>query len=328
VKETLSPPHAAARVDAGSATSSHGNPVPAELLARAARARHDLGALYPFEGRFVRGPRGWLHVVDEGPKDAPAVLFLHGNPSWSFLWREPIRALAATHRVLALDHAGCGLSGPLPKGPYTLVERIEDAQAVLTELGIQDVALVGHDWGGAIALGLARRDPARVRALSLSNTAGFAGIALPPSIRLCRAPLIGRLLLEPLNAFLGVAVRRCTHQPLSRAVRDGYRWPHREADRRASIRAFVEDIPLHPTHPSWPELAAIEAALPTLDQRPVMLLWGERDWCFHPGFRRAFEARMPRAQVVTLDNAGHWWPEDEPAKGCSALTNFLRKVTP
>lgn len=310
--------------------------VPLELVARAARARAELGAEYPFEGRFLAGAHGFLHLVDEGPRDAPALLFLHGNPSWSFLWRRLIAPLAADWRVLALDHLGCGLSGPIPAGvhgtapAYRLADRIADAERVLEDLWAVNpdhpVALVGHDWGGAIALGLARRHPGRIRALSLSNTAGFRSKDLPKSIRLCRVPLLGPLLLQGLNGFLGVAVRACTRRSLAQKERAGYLWPHRGRAARASIRAFVEDIPLSPNDPSWQELAAIEEALPRLAALPNLLLWGECDWCFHPGFRRRFEQFWPDARVVALPGAGHWWPEDELAEGLAALTAFAARA--
>ena len=307
-------------------TAQPGDALPPELLARAERARRTLSPEYPFVGRFVRGPRGFLHAVDEGPRDAPAVVFLHGNPSWSYLWRAPIRALSKDHRVIALDHLGAGLSGDLPSTAYTLTERIEDVEIALQELGVDNFALVGHDWGGAIALGVTRRHLGRVRALALSNTAGFTGLKLPWSIRMCRAPVLGPVLLENWNAFLGVAVRRCTAKPLDAARRAAYLLPHAEPNRRRSIRAFVEDIPFSPADRSHAEISAIEAALPQIGERPVLLLWGERDWCFHPGFRRTFEARLPQAEVVRLESAGHWWPEDAPTEGCAALREFLQRA--
>lgn len=303
-----------------------GETPPPEVLARAERARRTLSPEYPFAGRFVRGPRGFLHAVDEGPRDAPAVVFLHGNPSWSYLWRAPIRALSKDHRVIALDHLGAGLSGDLPSTAYTLTERIEDVEVALQELGVDNFALVGHDWGGAIALGVTRRNLGRVRALALSNTAGFTGLKLPWSIRMCRLPGLGPLLLENWNAFLGVAVRRCTAQPLDAARRAAYLLPHAEPNRRRSIRAFVEDIPFSAADRSHAEISAIESALPQVGERPVLLLWGERDWCFHPGFRRTFEARLPQAEVVRLESAGHWWPEDAPQEGTKALHEFLLRT--
>lgn len=317
---------ASAAARAGATTSAASDAPPPELLQRAERARRELSPEYPFVGRFVRGPRGFLHAVDEGPRDAPAVVFLHGNPSWSYLWRAPIRALSKDHRVIALDHLGAGLSGDLPSTAYTLTERIEDVEVVLRELGVDNFALVGHDWGGAISLGVTRRHLGRVRALVLSNTAGFTGLKLPWSIRMCRVPGLGPLLLENWNAFLGVAVRRCTAKPLDAAQRAAYLLPHAEANRRRSIRAFVEDIPFSPADRSHTEIAAIEAALPQIGERPVLLLWGERDWCFHPGFRRTFEARLPQAEVVRLESAGHWWTEDAPTEGCAALRDFLLRT--
>jgi cis-3-alkyl-4-acyloxetan-2-one decarboxylase len=143
---------------------------------------------------------------------------------------------------------------------------------------------------------------------------------------MCRTPLLGGFLLQDANAFLRVALRRCTVNRLSREVRAGYLLPYRRRTRRASIRAFVEDIPLSPKDRAFDELLEIERSLPSFAKTPVLLIWGERDFCFHPGFRRGFEQRLPHAEVVKLEHAGHWWPEDQAEEGVRALSDFLQRA--
>ena len=132
----------------------------------------DFGGTFPFESRYLRAGRTSLHYVDEGPADASPLLFLHGNPTWSYLWRRPLAELSAGgHRCVAYDHMGFGRSEKPPLlSPYTLERHIENALAVIDELELRDVTLVAHDWGGPIGLGAMLDRPDRLRALVLMNT--------------------------------------------------------------------------------------------------------------------------------------------------------------
>src|SRR5688500_20254681 len=112
----------------------------------------DLRGTFPFEARYVEAGGVRLHDVDEGPRDASPVLFVHGNPTWSYLWRRPIAALAERgRRCVALDHMGFGRSDKPPQpARYTLRTHIDNALALIDELELSDVTLVAHDWGGPI----------------------------------------------------------------------------------------------------------------------------------------------------------------------------------
>ncbi|NJK88403.1 MAG: alpha/beta fold hydrolase [Myxococcales bacterium] len=121
---------------------------------------------WPFEPSWFSHRDGRLHYVDAGPRDGPVLLCLHGNPSWSFLFRHLLRELQDGFRVVALDHLGCGLSEKPPAGPYGLQAHIDRAEALIAHLGLDRFSLAVHDWGGAIGMGVATRRPDAVQSSS------------------------------------------------------------------------------------------------------------------------------------------------------------------
>ncbi len=282
-----------------------------------------LAVLYPFAGRRCDTPEGRLHYVDEGA--GPAVVMLHGNPTWSFLFRDLILHLRAGWRCLAPDHLGCGLSDKPPgaRAAYTLAGHIARARLWLDALGLESFHLVVHDWGGPIGLGLAAQVPERVRSITLLNTAAFAFPSIPARIAVCRIPVLGTLLVRGANAFVRAAATQTTVTPLSPAVREGYAWPYRSWRDRVAIEAFVRDIPMRPGHRSWATLRAVEASLPRWRGRPVRLVWGMRDWCFHAGILAEWRRRLPEAGVDRFPEAGHCLLEDAGPAACAAIRAHL-----
>jgi len=327
-----------------------------EARVRAARERlAPIAAEFPFEPRFFEHPDGvQQHYLDEGPRAREALLFVHGNPTWSFAWRRAIARLRTRVRCVAVDHVGCGLSDKPARYPYRLAQHVENLERLCLALDVERWTLVLHDWGGPIGLGFARRHVDRVRRLVLMNTAGFPlqGIAeraqpdaaphvraahpppptrpgetsgaapgypnsgyriprLPWRLAACRLPLVGPLAVRGLNAFARGALRMAVERPLPPVARRGYLLPYDSWQHRIATHAFVTDIPLAPAHPSWSELVAIEGSLSSFADRPVHLLWGERDWVFTPRFREEWQRRFPHATVTAYPRAGHYLFEDE-----------------
>src|SRR5688500_12775305 len=133
----------------------------------------DFAGTFPFEARFASVADDLrLHYVDEGPRHAAPLLFVHGNPTWSYLWRRPIAELAAQgRRCVAFDHMGFGRSDKPPRlYAYSLQAHIDNALALIDELDLRDVTLVAHDWGGPIGLGALLERQERLEALVLLNT--------------------------------------------------------------------------------------------------------------------------------------------------------------
>ncbi len=148
-----------------------------------------LGELYPFASHYVDVGGYRMHYVDEGV--GPAVVMLHGNPTWSFHYRELIKGLRDTYRVIVPDHIGCGLSDKPQEYPYTLSTHIDNVERLIDRLNLESVTLAVHDWGGAIGFGWAARHPSSVRDLILFNTAAFLVDSCPLRLRICRWPVIG-----------------------------------------------------------------------------------------------------------------------------------------
>ena len=284
----------------------------------------ELGGLYPWTPRRLTLAGGVsLSYLDEGPREAPPLLFLHGNPTWSFLWRELVRALAPTWRCVAVDHVGAGLSDKPQDYPYTLDTHVKNVEALVAELDLRGLTVIGHDWGGAIACGFATRHPERVARLVLMNTAAFRSERIPFSIDLCRVPGLGALLIRGLNGFTRAALFRAVERPLAPEVQRGYLLPVGSWAERVGQLRFVQDIPLHEGIPSWSALLEIEERLPLLADKPLLLVWGLRDWCFTPDFLAEFRRRFPRAEVLELPAAGHWVTEDAGPQVLERLRAFL-----
>jgi len=292
------------------------------LADREAAARARLAPLrseFPFAPRFFEHPPGTpaagalQHFVDEGPRSSSAVVFVHGNPTWSFAFRRTIASLREEHRCIAVDHLGCGLSDKPARLPYRLETHVEDLERLLLALELERVTLVLHDWGGPIGLGFARRHPEIVERLVLCNTAAFPlDGRLPLCLAACRWPVFGALAVRGLNAFARGATWMAVARPLAPLAKRGYLLPYDSWENRVATHAFVADIPLGPEHPSWNELAAIERALAGFRDRPVQLLWGLRDWVFTGRYLAEWQRRFPRAAVTRFERAGHYLFEDEP----------------
>jgi haloalkane dehalogenase len=228
-------------------------------------------------------------------------------------------------RVIAPDHLGCGLSDK-PRGfSYRLADHVANLERLVRSLSLERVTLVVHDWGGPIGLGVAGRLPERFLRLVVMNTAAFASSRLPLRIAACRVPVLGPLAVRGLNAFARAATSMATVPGLDPVVAEGLLAPYGSWAERVAILRFVQDIPLRPSHPSWPALRAVEEGLDRLRGKPMLILWGERDFCFTPAFRREWQRRFPDACVESFADAGHYVVEDAREGVLLALERFLER---
>jgi pimeloyl-ACP methyl ester carboxylesterase len=285
----------------------------------------DWRALYPFESREVRLGGLRYHYVDEGAGEV--ILCVHGNPTWSFYWRELIRGLSPKYRVIAVDHIGCGLSDKPRRYPYKLDWHIHNLTDLVEQLDLRDITLVAHDWGGAIGLGAAIDYPERFRRFVILNSAAFRSRRMPWRIRACRVPVLGRIAVQGFNAFARAALRMAVtkHERMTPAVRAGLLAPYDSWAHRQAIYRFVQDIPMLRVHPSYPRLVEIEERLGHLEDHPWMFIWGMRDWCFTPAFLERFLEFIPRAEVHRLEDAGHYVMEDAHERVVPLVEQFLQK---
>jgi cis-3-alkyl-4-acyloxetan-2-one decarboxylase len=273
-----------------------------------------------------------MHYLDERPTAASeskyesTLLFVHGNPTWSFHWRRLIGALRARFRCVAPDHLGCGLSEK-PDRSLTLDDHVGNLCAIIGRLGLQKITLVAQDWGGAIGLGALLEQPQRLERIVLFNTGAFTPRYIPGRIRACRIPVIGRLAVQGGNLFSRAALRMTlARRRLEPSVAAGYLAPYDSWANRRAVYDFVRDIPSGPRQPTWKILADIERKLPTLADRPALLVWGMQDWCFRPDCLERFIAAWPRAEVHRLEDVGHWVVEDAPAESIALVHQFLERT--
>ncbi len=285
----------------------------------------DWRTLYPFASHHLTVDGHRYHYLDEGAGEV--LLCVHGNPTWSFYWRNLILALRGRYRIVVPDHLGCGLSDK-PRGyPYCLERHIENLRTLIDRLKLQHVTLVGHDWGGAIGMGAAATMPDNFSRIVLMNTGAFRSTLMPWRIRLCRIPVLGRLAVQGGNAFARAALSMATEKPerLTPPVKAGLLAPYDSWSNRRAIFEFVKDIPLSPRHPSYGALLRVEQGLAAFSKHPVLLIWGMRDWCFSPAFLQRFIEFFPQAEVREIDDAGHYVVEDAHERIENYVTDFLSR---
>lgn len=295
---------------------------------------------YPFASRWYAQPgRGGLrqHYLDEG--SGPPVLFVHGNPSWSYLWRRPILALRDAFRCVAPDHIGMGLSDKPAADRYrhTLADRVADLDALTDHLVACHGAprhgwtLVVHDWGGPIGLAWACRDPDRVARLVILNSAAFPD-PHGERPRLPLRPPLWFLRRTPLGAWFfrrNLFARAATWRPLGvrrrmpAAVRAAFLSPYGRPGDRLAIQRFVQDIPLRPGDPAWPLLHSTGEALHLFADRPALIAWGLRDPVFDPVILAEWRRRFPAARAIVYPWAGHYVLEDAHRHLVPAIRAFL-----
>lgn len=283
---------------------------------------------YPFEPRGLDVGGATLSYVDVGPRDGRTLLCVHGNPSWSFLWRAPIRALSGTWRCVAPDHVGMGLSDKPEHYEYRLARHVANLTKLVRELDLRRITLAVHDWGGPIGLGALFEERERFERLVITNTACFTGLAAPWRIRICRTPLFGALAVRGFNAFAGAAASMAVEKPLTAAAKRGFLAPYHDWQSRVAVLRFVEDIPLGARDASWTTLVELERRLPSLASLPTAILWGERDFCFTPRFREEWQQRLPHAEVRRFEHAGHYLLEDAGTTAVDALVRFAEGGAP
>ena len=277
-------------------------------------------SLYPFAHHWIDLSGNHVHFVDEGA--GPPLLLLHGNPTWSFVFRDLIRALRDTYRCIAPDYPGFGLSVPRPGYHATPEEHAVVVEQLVQALDLRDVTLMVHDWGGPIGLGVAGRHPDRFRAFVIGNTFAWLADGEPTLERFSQVMggPIGWFLIRYFNAFVNLLIPLGVQRTkLPRAVLEHYRWPFRRS-RSARLPTWV--FPRAILH-SRRYLTQVEATLPRLAGKPALIVWGERDPAFRARERRRFEAIFPRHRTVILQGAGHYIQEDAPREIVEAIRAWL-----
>ena len=260
------------------------------------------------------------------------MVMVHGNPTWSFYYRELIKAFSDQYRTIVPDHIGCGFSDkPDPDiYEYTLKNRVDDLESLLDSLYIREkITLIAHDWGGMIAMTYALRHTERISRIILMNTSAF----FPPDKK--RLPL--RLWLirhitpfaEPavlgLNLFASAALFMASYKGLSKEVKAGLTAPYNSWKNRIATLKFVQDIPVYKSDPSYSLVRYTDDNLYKLADIPMLICWGKHDFVFDTDYLAEWQRRFPRAEIHLFSDAGHYVLEDVPDKIIFHIKAFLKK---
>jgi len=257
-----------------------------------------------------------VHYVEAG-RGQP-LLMLHGNPTWSFLYRHLVFWLSARFRCIALDYPGFGLSPAPPGYGFTPREHSQVVERFVDALGLDGITLMVQDWGGPIGLGFAGRRPEHIRRLVIGNSWAWPITGDPHFERFSRVmggPLGRFLILNAnffVNFFIPQGIRRRKRLPPE--VMAMYRLPFRRREARLPMVVFPREI-----RASAAYLAEVEAGLARLRDRPVLIVWGTADIAFRAQERKRFERLFPRHRTVVLERAGHYIQEDAPEDIIAAI---------
>jgi len=278
--------------------------------------------LFPFGSKWYESAVGPVHYIDEG--SGPPILFLHGNPTWSFLYRGLVIRLRKHFRCIALDYPGFGLSARPEDYGYTAAEHAEIVRALVRHLDLNNLAVMGQDWGGPIGMRLALDETPRLRALIMGNTWYWpldAWHMKAFSYAMSSAPMQGQILRR--NFFVEKIMPMAVKYPMADEVMHHYR----EALPTPKSRVGVAEFPRQLMEASlWLGDLADEVR-EHLANVPLLLVWGIHDFAFPRTFMERFREDFKLTQIHRLD-AKHYIQEDAPGEIAEAISAFLGELTP
>ncbi|MFN2375954.1 MAG: alpha/beta fold hydrolase [Candidatus Binatia bacterium] len=276
--------------------------------------------LFPFRSRYLEVDGNRIHYIDEG--SGPVLLCLHGNPTWSFVYRDIVRALTPYRRCIALDYPGFGLSTARPDFDFRPRSHRDVVSAFVDALGLDEMTLFVQDWGGPIGLGVAVRNPERVTGLVIANSWAWP-VAGDPHFEYFSTLMGGRLggwLIPNLNFFVNVLIPLGTRRTmLSRKVMTAYRRPFPTPDSRRPMHIFPREIIASRRY-----LEELEQSLTLLSHLPALILWGDRDFAFRSREREKFEQMFPNHHTHILQGAGHYVQEDAAAEIARTIRDWWK----
>ena len=262
--------------------------------------------LFPFQSHWLEAGGIRVHYLDEG--SGMPLLMLHGNPTWSFLYRNVISGLRDRFRCVALDYPGFGLSDRPDDYGYTPSEHAQVVGTLIDRLGLEGFVLMGHDWGGPIGLSVATSRADRIAGLVFMNSWYWPADRLSMKLfsRLMSSAPFQRRILEK-NFFVERLIPAATTRKLSEEEMEHYRAVQPDAQARRGVAVFPRQILA-----AGPWLEELARAVPrTLGTKPTLLIWGMRDRAFGSDQPlRRWQADFPNAETLVLREANHYVPED------------------
>ncbi len=290
---------------------------------------------YGFSSKFVELDAHRIHYVDEGTGET--ILMVHGNPTWSYLYRHFINGLRNSFRCIAPDHLGFGYSEKPKWADYSMRAHIMRLDSFVNKLDLRDITLVVQDWGGIIGLSWATRHKDRIKRLVVMNTAAFLprrpadllrmrplpwGFPLLWSLKL---PVFGELFVQGLNGFAKYMVPLGTNhrERLTPDVMGGYLDPYPTWNSRKAHLESVRQVPILPSHPTWQLLQETGEEIRGWEV-PTQIIWGMKDPVFVPWFMDEFERRLPNhAPTLRIGDASHFLQDDTPQVIIGRIREFM-----
>lgn len=262
---------------------------------------------YPFPERFVQLDGLSIHYVDEGYGGRP-ILMVHGNPTWSYIWRRLIPPISMAHRAIAMDLMGFGKSDKPNPILHDFPHHARIVSGFIQSLGLRNIVLLVHDWGGPFAMHYAARHPENVAGVILMNTFLTTDFRIPPSVASKITPAI---------------IKDASVHPdqISEPTMEAYWAPFQDEESKRVYKAFPTMFPDSLTHPSYKPLKEVEQSLPNL-KVPALLLWGTaRSGTIYP---EKISKMIPNSKLCTV-KAGHFVQEDEPQEVEKLVMKFLEE---
>lgn len=280
-----------------------------------------LEKVYPFKSNFLQLGNHNLHYVDEGT--GTPILMLHGNPTWSFYYRNLIQTFSPNFRTVVPDHMGCGMSDKPQDYDYSLESHIQNAYKLIKFLDLKNIILIVHDWGGAIGFGLVTRYPELFERIVILNTAAYPDIHIPQRINLLRQGKFGEWLTRKWNLFAWPATFMTTEKKLPKKIKEGYLLPYDSWENRIAVARFVQDIPMEKDHRTYHTMEGIAEKLKGLPQ-PKLILWGGKDFCFNRHFFERWLEIYPESPAYWYAKAGHYVLEDALDEVSTKIWEFIK----
>lgn len=280
---------------------------------------------YPFQSHYFSTKEGNMHYIDEG--EGEPIVFIHGTPAWSFVYRRLIKEFSATKRCLAPDHLGFGLSDKPAGADYRPQAHARRLEELLLSLKLEKITLVVHDFGGPIGLSFALKYPEKIARIVVCNS-WLWSLQKEGAFKQANKMLnswLGRFLYLRLNISPrllfkeGIAQRKQFSKALHKHYTAVFPTP---ASRQPLYQLGLGLLGAS----DW--YAQLEEQLPRLRDKPVLFLWGLKDRYFQQHFLERWEQALPRHKTVTFAEAGHFIQEDVPEQLAAVLQKFLKTETP
>jgi haloalkane dehalogenase len=275
--------------------------------------------LFPFESRFADIDGARVHYIDEG--DGPVFLGLHGNPTWSFLYRHIVSGLRDRFRCVALDYPGFGLSSAPAGYGYTIAEHARVVERFVEQLGLREVTLMVQDWGGPIGMWVATHHPDWFRAFVIGNTWAWpvdGDRRIEWFSKLMGSARLGGLLVKRADIFVNVFMRAgISRRKLTPAERQMYKRAHPTPLSRVPVHVMPREILA-----AHELLSEVEQGLGRLVDKPALIVWGDQDQAFRQPQLRRWEQIFPNHRTNVLHGASHYIQEDAPDEIVAAINDW------